>query len=84
MLPTQDLRVTYPLLSSAVGALVCRPTLTDWLLVRLMCCTKESAWSRYKYKVGKAASTILVVVTVIVLVVAVIEAETTRVGSACC
>jgi hypothetical protein len=51
--------------------------------VRLTCFTRESAWSRYKHRVGKAASTILIVVAVIVVIVAV-EAETTRVGSACC
>ena len=63
--------------------MVCRPILTHWLLVRLKCFTNESAWSRYKYRVGKAVGTVLVIVAAIVVVVAVVEAETSGVGSAC-
>ena len=60
--------------------MVHRPISTHWLLVRLMCFTDESALVRYKYGVGKAASTVLVVVAAIVVFVAIVEAETSGVG----
>jgi hypothetical protein len=52
-----------------VRALVCQPILTLWLLVRLMCSTREVALSRLECRAGKAASMVLVVVAAIVVVV---------------
>ena len=48
--------------------MVCRPILTRWLFVRLMCLTKESALSGYKYRAGNAASIVRAVVVVVVVV----------------
>ena len=65
-----------PLFSvGVVWALVCLPILTRWLLVRLMCFTKESVLRWHKYRAEKAASMVLVVTMATVVVVAVVGAD---------
>ena len=60
--------------------MVCLLILTCWLLVRLMCFTKELALRGHKYRAGKAVS-MAVVVAAIVVVVEVVGAENSGVGS---